>query len=235
MSFQIGDAVVYTHHEEQRIGEVLAAITLGPLALYDVSFERERIHALLESELELASETQMRAVAAGMALEDSATQEHAVPKTPETLRDQWLRQRYLAWLTEAIERRRRDTKAAVATGRFAPEDTVVVSTEGAWSLGRVMGIVREPSGIAYDIEVEGELERHPEEALSTPDKAFVPGSLSLGSRMRLVSSGHAGDPDFEGTLCRIEAEGDDLTYALAFDDGDVFWGLAESDLASMES
>lgn len=229
MSFQIGDAVVYTHHEEQRIGEVLAAITLGPLTLYDVTFERERIHALLESELEQASETQMRAVAAGMALEDSAAQGHAMPPTPETIRDQWLRQRYLAWLSEAIERVRQGA-TTVASGRFAPADTVVVSIGDAWCLGCVARVVREPAGIAYDVEIEGELEHHAEDALSTPYEANVPGRLALGDRVRLASSGHAGDPDFEGTLCRVEVEGDALTYALAFDDGDIFWGLGEADL-----
>ena len=229
MAFGLGDAVADTHMQETRIGEVVATQSCGPITMYDVSFERERLYCLLEQDLEPASEAQMRAVAAGFALEDSAASEAMRLPTPETMRNQWLRQRYLKWLNDTLEGRRRRSPDAVS-GRFETLDSVVVEGDGKWCLGKVIAVMRDGDQVVYDIEIEDEIERHPESSLTTLKEARLPGPIRLGSRVRYVSEGHRDDPNFEGTISRIEDTPEGRSYVLVFDDGDVFWGVEETDL-----
>lgn len=235
--YEIGDAVTCVGTNPARTGHVTRIRHTKGLELFDVTFERETAHGLLAEELSRAGTQEIRAMLAGLALEAQALLEGSADPSPSTLRDLLLIQEQtsrfeanLAGLSKRLP------KEQALTARFAPEDVVALRDRDGWALATVLSVTRGQKEALYDLEVEGELERHDEGELVPLADVVLPHPLhvALGQRACLSTSGHAADPSFTGTVCRITLSKGTYELALAFDDGDVFLGLSPEDLVPLD-
>lgn len=236
MPFEIGDAVTCTNTHPARTGHISRIRHTQGKELYDVTFEHETAHALLEDELSCASVQEVRAMLAGLALAAEAIVAGSQEPSPAAYRDLLLIQEDAKRFEESQRRltSRAHVPAQAANARFARGETVAVCGRNMWSLGTICAITWDVDGAHYDLEVEGELERHDERELKGLSELSLPlpPHVSLGQRARMASAAHSSDPEFTGTVCRIERTKDGFELALAFDDGDVFLGLAPEDLVA---
>lgn len=160
------------------------------------------------------------------------------PSSPAAMRDVLLRQEYAAWLAKAMDSLGQDARSAsvaiAQATRHLVGGRVAVHDQGAWCLGTVRRAAQGNGGVTYTVEVLDELCEYAEdEVCALADVPYCEHAHRLGARARMVAEGHESDASFEGVICRVERDEDEMSYALLFDDGDVFEGLVADDLIAL--
>lgn len=234
-ALSIGDVVVMTLGRQEFIGEIVGVRAYGDDFLYDVSCQYEVLKARLAEELRRAEPADIEAVLTkhSIKLDRIRSASHG---TPKHARDELLHQEFLQSLTVALANLRENAKAShVIEGGHRIGDRLVVRRDKTLLLGTVRSRLQRNGGLVYQVEVEGEIESHPDgelERLEDVDFSGLP--FRLGERCRLLAEGHEDDPDFEATVCRIERLDGKPSFSIAFDDGDVFEGLGAKNLLPLD-
>ena len=232
--YSIGDIVVCTHKDKKHIGEVIGVRAMGGDLLYDVSLERKVLKARLSSELHPADPNDIHAIIAEhtMDLERIAKRGARVRRRNDLLHNE-----YIERLSIALDAMRKGVKAPHLTADgYEVGDQLVVKKGDGLFLGKITASLQRNDELVYQVDVEGEIESHMGgELFSVSDFDFTRYPFKLGDRVRMLAEGHEEDPDFEATICSMEGIlKDEVTYSIAFDDGDVFEGLTSQNLLHLE-
>ena len=228
--FNLEDPVVLHDQQSVRVGEVVGVRMSGSDVLYDVSCETCTIKALFEDELDLATGPVLQG-------ELNAILNAAMVKTPpmcerEGHRRAVLRNDHAMFLRRAIGRiQDSEIDTGSASASYSVGDRLALRSDGAFELCVVSGMRRQNGNLLVQVDCMGDVRLASEDDLVRLADAPKPGhGLALGERARFVVAGREDDEAFEGVICRVERDGDDWRFALAFDDGDVFEDLDTVDL-----
>ncbi len=222
--FRMGEAVVFQYEGNRALGEVIGIITVNQMTFYDISVEELVVKAVEESQLSLAPVEEARSLLMALL---AGTQPVASARTA------LLRQRYVAFLSRAVDERAGISERATDGLRPGFEVGQEVSLEQGktWLYGVVRGVALLNEKLEYEVEAAGELIRAQEERLSDLAEQPLPEGVWLGQRMRFVVPGFEQDDAYCGVVCVVDKTEDEITYSLMFDDGDVIEGLSALDLA----
>ena len=222
--FRMGDAVVLQYGGNRVLGEVVGISTVNQMAFYDISVEELVIKAVEESQLSLAPVENARSLLMTLLA-------GAQPVT--TPRMALLRQRYVAFLSRAVDERAGAHEQETGNLRPSFEVGQEVSLEqgNTWLYGVVRGVALLNEKLEYEVEAAGELIRAREDLLNALAERRHSEGVWLGRRMRFVVPGFEQDDAYCGVVCVVDKTEDEITYSLMFDDGDVIEGLSAHDLA----
>ncbi len=205
------------------MGEVVGTSGTPFGQLYDVELEDVVMKDVVDGELWLATEAEVRD-----ALQDVARSAAAPPADD---RERHRRVRYAAMLERLLA-------YAVADGpqgsvRYALGQQVAWRADATWRLGVVTGLRRRSNTVAYELNMADERVVVGESELREPAEVPAIGSFALGAQVRFVAEGHEDDTDFDAVVCAITSAGDGPLYDIRFSDGDVFEGLVADDLIAV--
>lgn len=221
--YQIGDAVAITRDGETAIGEVVGAHAIASDLFYDISLEQIILKAMSADALAPVQASAVQSLLLALV--------HGT-RPPSLPREVLLRQRYVAFLTKALdemESRTRATAPGVAA-RYHISQQVAVHTDDSWMLAEVRGIVRMSDDMWYDVCALGEAMRMRETELQPLVEVDAACEFTLGERARFVAVGYEDDDAYVGTICMLEQHGNTWEYAIQFDDEDVLEGIGATDL-----
>ena len=222
--YKLGDAVFLTQNGERSIGEVVGVLRISSNTYYDVSLERMILKAVTSEELGPVSAHDLKRLLSAFMSIGSPT---------ISRRDSLLRQRYAAFLAQALASMDNDANDIKVASDFAVGDLVAVCVGDVSSLGTIQGIFIQNDATAYEVEVMGEVERLTENDIMDLEKVSLDSEFLLGARVRLMVGGHEDDEAYVGTLCSIEGSDANREYSIQFDDGDILGGLGASDLTPL--
>lgn len=233
-AYALGQPVLRTRDGERMVGRVVGSASSSVGVLYEVEFATAIEKALFAHELESAATSDIQA-ALSMVASSAWTELPTVGNGHESARQAFVQAQYATMLNELLAWGAPPSAECGnhSSGLYAPGDSVAIREGDAWVLGTITGVRWRGEQASYTMETMDGVQTHGEEEIATLDAARCEAvRFSLGDRVRYVVAGHELDDDYLGIVCSVQMEGAGASYALQFDDGDIFEGLQESEVAS---
>jgi hypothetical protein len=228
--YALGQAVLLTRDGTEELGGIAGQFVTPLGILYDVELEASVVKGVLPDELAPATTADVR-----HALEAHLSHSVSLGNLPVASREvgrlRYLQTRHAMTLRELLAHATEEGFDASAAS-FSLGAQVGWRDADTWRLASIVGIRARQDGVRYDLDVSGASVTVGESDLRALDDLRTGSSLGLGSRVRFLVPGHEDDADYEASVCGICGKSESPLYDIVFDDGDVFEGVGEEELAT---